>query len=377
MTSFYPIVSLDNVLFGFLNIPQDLFLRDIFLNNVRIYSLLAAFYPPPRSGKEAFGVIDTDVLPGFLAQAFEEDIVPMVDDPDLMKIPNHIRSDEDPCGEPFRELDPFRIRDSAFTDNLIEDDPRIIDMEARILEQEPLDHLLIERSVHPTGDPAVAEYHLHTGEFPQDLLQFVEVFRTIRNPCGGYVLMDGNREIVGIRELENRVEGLVVDAWDIPIRQESQVIVPEKDLSDTAPDIRIQRIHAFYMFDGMLVGRIEPAHQGIEPFLALGIKLLIFFRYDRIGGAVIITLAIVIEIVFRSFPLILGPLLGHRESEYDGFLYIRLIHMDDQIPEPRRFLKEIHRMDMCIDHRIFGSAERLERRISGLDNLLYPGFLEP
>lgn len=180
----------------------------------------------------------------------------------------------------------------------------------------------------------------------------MEVLRTVGDPCRRDVVMDGNREIMCVCELKNRVKRLIVDPRNIPVRQESQIVVTEEYLPDTAPYAGIEGIHTLYMFDGMFIGRIESAYEGVYPFLVLGIEFLVFFRHDRIGGAVVIALAIVIEIVFRSFPLIFGPLLGYRKSEHDRLLYIGAIHMSDQILESRCFLKEIHCMDMGIDHRV-------------------------
>lgn len=90
----------------------------------------------------------------------------MIDNPDLMEVPDDVRSYEYSRGEPLGEFYPFRIRGPVLADDLIENDPGIIDMEVRILEQEPFNHLLVERRVDPAGDSAMAEYHLHAGEFP-------------------------------------------------------------------------------------------------------------------------------------------------------------------------------------------------------------------
>lgn len=138
----------------------------ILLDDIRICPFFAAFHRSLCSGKEPFRIVDTDILSCFLTELFQENIIPMIDDPDFMEVPDNIRSYEYSRGEPLGKLYPFRIRGPVFADDLVENDPGIIDMEVRILEQEPFDHLLIEWRIDPTGDSAVAKYHLHAREFP-------------------------------------------------------------------------------------------------------------------------------------------------------------------------------------------------------------------
>lgn len=192
----------------------------------------------------------------------------------------------------------------------------------------------------------------------------MEVFWAIRNSRGGNIVMDGNRKIVCVGKIKDRIERFVVDPRNISIRQQSQIIVPEKNLPDAAPHIWIECVHAFYMLDRMFIGRIESTYKRIQTFLAFGVEFLIFFRHDSIGSTIIITFAIVIEIVFRGLPLVFGPLLRNRESKYDSFLDICLIHMFYKVLETGRFLKEIYRMDMSIDHGVPRSPERNERGVS-------------
>jgi len=263
-----------------------------------------------------------------------------------MEVSDNVGSDKNSRRESFGKLDPFRIRNFILTDNFIENNPRIINMKTRILKKKSFDHLFIIGSVYATGDSTVAEYHLHSRKLTQYFFEFMEVFRTIRNPCSGNIIVDRNWQIVCICELENRIERFIVDSRNITVRQKSEIIVPKEDFSDSTPNTRIELVHPFYMFDCVFVRRIESAYERIDSFLIFGRKFLVFFCDDRIGGAVVITFAVIVEIVFWSFPFVLGPLFGYRESEYYGFLDICSIHMGDKIVESLCFLKKIHRMNM-------------------------------
>ncbi len=134
--------------------------------------------------------------------------------------------------------------------------------------------------------------------------------------------MNRNRKIVSISKLKDRIEGLVVNTRDITAGKKRKVIVTEENLPDTVPYIWIECIHPFYVLDGMLIGRIKSTYERIDSFLIFWTEFLVFFCYNRIGGAIIITLAVVIEIVFRSFSLMLCPLFRNRKSEHNGFLDI-------------------------------------------------------
>lgn len=119
-------------------------------------------------GKKPFRIIDADVFSRLRRQFLKKSIVAMIDDSDFMKIPDYVRSDEDSRGKFFGQLYPFGTWYRILTDDLIENDPGIIDMESRILEEQPFYHFFIERSVYPPGDSAVTKYDLCPWEFPQD-----------------------------------------------------------------------------------------------------------------------------------------------------------------------------------------------------------------
>jgi len=192
----------------------------------------------------------------------------------------------------------------------------------------------------------VTKYHLHSRKLTQYFFELMEVFWTIRNPCSGNIIMDGNRQIICIGKLENRVECFIVDSRNITIREKSQIIVTKKDFSDSTPNAWIELIHSFYVFDGVFIGGIESAYERIYPFLVFGRKFLVFFCNNRISSAVIITFTVIIEIIFWSFSFILGPLFSYRKSEHYSLLNICPIHMGNKTVESLCFLKEIHHMDM-------------------------------
>lgn len=129
----------------------------------------------------------------------------MVDDSDFVEVPDNIRAYEDAGREALCELYPIRIGSSVLADDLVEDDPGIINMKPRVLEKQSLDHLFIEGRVHSTRDSAVAEYHLHTREFPEDFFQFVQILRTVSDPGSGNIVMYGYRQSMRVGKLENRV----------------------------------------------------------------------------------------------------------------------------------------------------------------------------
>lgn len=133
--------------------------------------------------------------------------------------------------------------------------------------------------------------------------------------------------------------------------------MPEEYLPNTAPDVRIKGIHTLDVLDGMPISRVEPTYKRIEPSLACGVEFPVFFCNNGIGGAVVIAGTVIIEVVFGGLSLIFGPLLGDRQSEYDRFLNITLIHVGNEISESQSLLEKVHDMDVRIDHRILRPTE--------------------
>lgn len=150
----------------------------------------------------------------------------------------------------------------------------------------------------------------------------------------------------------------------------------KKDLSYPAPDIGVEPVHTLYVLDSMFIGRVESAYERIDTLLALDVEFFILFCDDGIGCAVVITFAVVIEIVLRSFPLVFRPLLGDGESEHYRFLYIGPVHMGDETLEAGCFLEEIHRMYVGVYHRILGATKRLKCSVSGLNDFFYLSIVE-
>ncbi len=244
-------------------------------------------------------------------------------------------------------------------------------MKTRILEQESFDHLFVKWCVDTSGDSTVTKYHLYTREFSQYFFEFMEILRTISYPSGRNIIVYRNWQIVVICELKNRIEGFIVNARHISVGKESEVIVPEKNLSDATPNIWIESIHSFYVFDGMFVSRIESTNKWVDAFLILWREIFVLFCNDRIGRTIVVTFTIIIEVVFWCFAFIFGPLLGNRKSKNYCLLYIGLIHVDDQILESWCFLEKVDRMNMSIDHRVPRSSKRLKSSVSCLNYVFY------
>lgn len=136
------------------------------LKEVRIRSFFVALDLSSRFGKESFCIIDTDILSCFFAQAFEESIISMVNHAYFMEISDDVRSYQNSRRKPLGKLYPIRIWLCIFTNNFVKDNPRIVNMETRVLKQEPLNHLFIKGGVYSTGHSAVAKYHFYPGKFP-------------------------------------------------------------------------------------------------------------------------------------------------------------------------------------------------------------------
>lgn len=321
----------------------------------------SGFYGILRVSVESFRIADADVADHVWRESVKERIEAVANHPDLLEtVTKDIGAQQDTIVVFFSELAPIVHRSGILHDEFIEDDPGEIDEQGWVLLEQALDHLPVVRRMDPSRCSAVSEDHLELREVTQHHLHLMEIFRMIRYSRRGDIVVDEHRKVVFHGELEDRIHGTIVDPTGFSGCQEGEIVMSEEHLSDSSEDSRIELEHLPDMMDGIHIHRVEPADERIEPLAILLIQRHILQCDHRIRGEVVIALGIVIQIILRRAPLILGPHLPDRHSENDRFADSRLIHVIDQILKPLGFPPEIEGMQVGIDHLVPAPHERFE-----------------